>query len=277
MEYKFPENAPESVKKFLTETLSVLHPLLSDDLVGVYLYGSLAMRCFNPESSDVDVILVVRKSLSEEKRRKVIEHLKGVCSDEKRLELSIVGMEALRKPTYPLKVCLHYEYWGNTLENTMDSEILSNLYTARKRGFRVWGAPIHAVFSKVPSKYHLRSVIEDLQNTKEHLHENQELAGYNVPAYWVLGSCRILAFIREGRVLSKAEGGQWGLTNLPKKYHDIIQQALACYQREKNNRVCNEEELNAFADYMTNTVLRESRLEDRNLSANEKQIQPDTS
>jgi streptomycin 3"-adenylyltransferase len=237
----------------------VLHPILSDDLVGAYLYGSLAMGCFNPESSDIDLILVVRESLAEEKRRKIIEHLKRVCSEKKRLELSIVGMDVLRKPSYPIMVYLHYEYWGNSLENEMDSEILSNLYTAKKRGFRVWGAPIHAVFSKIPSKYHLRSVIEDIQHTRGHLHENQELAGYNVPVYWVLGSCRILAFVRERRVLSKAEGGQWGLTNLPKKYRSIIQQALACYQGKKKDHVWNEERLNVFADYMTNAILRESR------------------
>jgi streptomycin 3"-adenylyltransferase len=266
MEYKFPKDAPESVREFLAETLSILHPILSDDLVGVYLYGSLAMGCFNPESSDVDIILVVRKSLSVEKRRKIISHLKRACSEKKRLELNIVDMDVLRKPTYPIMVNLHYEYWGNTLENEMDSEILSNLYTARKRGFRVWGNPIYAVFSKIPSKYHLRSVIEDIQRTREHLHENQEYAGYNVPVYWVLGSCRILAFIREGRVLSKAEGGQWGLTNLRKKYHSLIQQALACCLGKKNNRIWSREELDAFADYMTNTLLRESREKDRILS-----------
>ena len=271
MEYEFPKDAPESVKRFLTETLSILHPILSDDMVGAYLYGSLAMGCFNPESSDIDIILVVRESLSKEKRRRVIDYLNGVCSKEKRLELSIVGRDVLRKPTYPIMVYLHYEYWGSILENEMDSEILSNLYTARKRGFRVWGAPKHAVFSRIPSEYHSRSVVEDIQRTRGHLHENQKRAGYNVPVYWVLGSCRVLAFIREGRVLSKAEGGQWGLTNMPRKYHSIIQEALAFYQGKKSNHVWNEEELNAFADYMTHTVLRESRWEDRNLSTHAEQ------
>jgi hypothetical protein len=102
------------------------------------------------------------------------------------------------------------------------------------------------------------------------LHENQELAGYDVPVYWVLGSCRILAFIREGRVLSKAEGGRWGLTKkLPEKYHSIIQHALARYQGKKNDDVWNLEELDAFADYMTNTILRESRWKDPNLLIHE--------
>ena len=34
--------------------------VLADDLVGVYLHGSLAFGCFNPELSDLDVLAVAR-------------------------------------------------------------------------------------------------------------------------------------------------------------------------------------------------------------------------
>lgn len=35
---------------------------LSENLVGIYLHGSLAMGCFNPSRSDVDLV-VVKESL----------------------------------------------------------------------------------------------------------------------------------------------------------------------------------------------------------------------
>jgi hypothetical protein len=129
------------------------------------------------------------------------------------------------------------------------------------RGFRVWGAPLSDVFSRIPAKYHLRSVIEDIQCTKKYLHKNQENVGYNVVVYWILGSCRILAFIREGKVLSKAEGGLWGLANLPEEYYKLIEQAFQNYQsREKENVTWNQKELDAFVDYMCTVISRESRL-----------------
>ena len=35
--------------------------ILQENLVGIYLHGSAAMGCFNPRSSDIDLIIVVRK------------------------------------------------------------------------------------------------------------------------------------------------------------------------------------------------------------------------
>jgi predicted nucleotidyltransferase len=261
MEYRFPRNTPRFVRQFLRETLSVVHSIVGGNLIGMYLYGSLTMGCFNPRSSDIDVILAAREKLSKEQRNEIVEYLKGVGSKDRRIELSIVDADVVRNPQYPMMVDLHYEHWGNIFHNEKDNEILSNLYTTRKRGFCVWGAPIISVFSKIPAQYHLRSVMEDLDHTRRYLHESPEDIGYNVPVYWVLGSCRILAFIREGRVLSKLEGGRWALANLPKEHHNLIGQALSCYQgKEKENSTWNNKELDAFADYMSSVISGESKL-----------------
>jgi predicted nucleotidyltransferase len=258
MEYKFPKKTPKLVREFLSETLSCVHSFLQDNLVGIYLYGSLAMGCFNPRSSDIDLILVVRKRLLKGQRKWVIECLKKVCSKSRRMELSIVRENVVRNPRYPIMVDLHFEYWGEIFENEKDKEILSNLYTTRKRGFCVWGKPIDKVFSEIPAQYHLRSVIEDLKCTRKYLHENPESVGYDPVVYWVLGSCRILAFIREDKMFSKLEGGRWGLTNLPEEYHDLIEQAISRYRGKRKGQIWNHEKLEAFADYMTKIILKES-------------------
>jgi predicted nucleotidyltransferase len=261
MEYKFPKKTPEFVREVLRETLSGVRSILRDNLVGIYLYGSLAMGCFNPKSSDIDTVLVVRKGLSKVQRKKIIEYLEGVGSKNKRIELSIVREDVVRNPRYPMMVDLHFEYWGDVFEDEKDKEILSNLYTTKERGFCVWGAPIGDVFSEIPAEYHLRSVVEDLEHTRKYLHDSPELVGYDPAVYWVLGSCRILAFIREGKVLSKLEGGQWGLANLPEEYHDMVKQALSYYQGKKKKRIWNHEKLEAYADYMTGVIRRESKPE----------------
>jgi streptomycin 3"-adenylyltransferase len=258
MEYKFPKKTPKLIREFLIETLSRVQSILKEDLVGVYLYGSLAMGCFNPKSSDIDLILVVRKRPLKGQRKEVIEYLKEVCSKSRRIELSIIRENILRNPRYPIMVDLHFEHWGEIFENEKDKEILSNLYTARKRGFCVWGKPISNVFSEIPPEYHLRSVVDDLSCTRKYLHENPERVGYDPVVYWVLGSCRILAFIREEKVLSKLEGGQWGLANLPEKYHDLIEQATYRYQGKKKKQILNHTKLEDFADYMTKIILKES-------------------
>jgi len=161
-------------------------------------------------------------------------------------------------------VDLHFEYWGDIFENERDTEILSNLYTTRKRGFCVWGAPIGDVFSEIPAQYHLKSVIEDIQHTRKYLHEKPERIGYDVTVYWILSSCRILAFIREEKVFSKLEGGHWGIANVPQEYLGLIRQALSSYQgKKKYGPNWKHEELEAFADYMTNAILKESKMRNR--------------
>jgi streptomycin 3"-adenylyltransferase len=120
--------------------------------------------------------------------------------------------------------------------------------------------PINDVFSEIPAEYHLRSVIEDLWHTRKYLHESPKRVGYNPAVYWILGSCRILAFIREEKVLSKLEGGRWGLANLPKEHHDTIEQALALYEGKKKECIWNHEKLKAFADHMSKVIRRESKL-----------------
>jgi streptomycin 3"-adenylyltransferase len=156
-------------------------------------------------------------------------------------------------------VDLHFEYWGNTFETERDKEILSNLYTARERGFCVWGAPIRNVFSEISAEHHLASVIEDIQHTRKYLHKRPESLGYDVTVYWILGSCRVLAFIREEKVLSKLEGGQWGIANLPQEYHSLIRQAVSIYQgKTKESHDWKNEELEAFADYMNDAIMGEA-------------------
>ena len=260
MEYKFPKKTPEPVREFLSETLSHVQSILKEDLIGIYSYGSLAMGCFNLKSSDIDLILVVRKRPLKGQRKEVVEYLKEVCSKSRRIELSILRENILRNPQYPIIVDLHFEHWGEIFENENDKEILSNLYTTRKRGFCIWGKPISDVFSEIPPEYHLRSVIDDLNCTRKYLHEDPERVGYDPAVYWVLGSCRILAFIREDKVLSKLEGGWWGLANLPKQYHDLLKLAILRHQGKNKKQSWNREKLEAFADYMTKVVQRESKI-----------------
>ena len=234
MECRFPKKTPRSVRKTLRELFSVVQSTVQDNLVGLYLYGSLAMNCYNPRSSDIDIIVVVKKRLLQRQRKELVGYLKEACSKKKRLELSIVCEDIINNPRYPSMVDLHFEYWGDIFENERDTEILSNLYTTRKRGLCVWGAPIENVFSEIPARYHLKSVIEDIQHTRKDLHEKPERIGYDVTVYWILGACRILAFIREERVFSKLEGGYWGIAHLPKEYHNRARDYTSTPAKKRN-------------------------------------------
>lgn len=52
--------APEEILEQIDRFISFLCEIEQDNLIGVYLHGSLAMGCFHPSRSDLDLQLEVR-------------------------------------------------------------------------------------------------------------------------------------------------------------------------------------------------------------------------
>jgi len=256
MEYALPVCTPEEIKSILTATISHIHSLLKDNLVGMYLHGSLATCSFQLGSSDIDLILVVKENLSSEVKGKIISYMNktrvryvNITGEQgKSIEMSVFLENVVQNPQYPIVVELRYDYPDNIFENEPDEEAVAFLYEAKERGFCVWGKPIRKVFQKIPAKYYLLSIINDLKSTRKFLLKD--------PTYWVLNACRIMAFVREGKVLSKLEGGQWGIENLLSKYRNLVNQALSRYQKKVNrdHASWNREELEDFAEYIIEEI-----------------------
>ena len=89
------------------------------------------------------------------------------------------------------------------------------------------------------------------------LHNIQEKTGAEkcvVPRYAVLNFCRVLAFINEGLIISKIEGGEWGLKKLPKEYHPIISAALQEQCKIGSSEKIDPNILKNFAFYSYNKI-----------------------
>src|SRR5438128_1897468 len=62
---------PTQVTALLEDLTAHLPVILGRNLVGLYLYGSLTQRAFNPKRSDVDCIVVTERDLSEAQFRRL--------------------------------------------------------------------------------------------------------------------------------------------------------------------------------------------------------------
>ena len=49
---------PTQIESLIKDYVERSGEILQDNLVGVYLHGSSVMGCFNPEKSDIDLIVV---------------------------------------------------------------------------------------------------------------------------------------------------------------------------------------------------------------------------
>jgi len=88
-------DAPRAVREQVTECVEALDSLLDQDLVGVYLYGSLAIGCFNSDRSDVDPLVVTHKNMTADAKKRLAELLLRLSNAPARMEVSILTTKIL--------------------------------------------------------------------------------------------------------------------------------------------------------------------------------------
>lgn len=237
--------------------------ILTHELTGIYVHGSIAFGCFNWDTSDIDFLVVVRDTLSFHTRMellKVLLDLEPQCPP-KGLEMSVVPESVCRDFQYPTPFLLHYskahhDRCAADLQkycldmHGADKDLAAHFTVIRKAGIAIYGKRIPDVFSEVPKEDYLDSIRYDVADAAKEIGKN--------PVYMILNLCRVLAYIRDGKVLSKKEGGQWGMENLPEGYQGLISGAAYSYC---NNRPfpMNLEACQGFAGYMIKQIFPETR------------------
>ena len=208
--------------------------ILQDNLVGVYLHGSLVMGCFNPQKSDIDLIIVIDKPISDSVKRVYLDMVVqfNALAPKKGIEMSIVLREVCKPFVYPTPFELHFsagylEWYGEDPDdyiremNGTDKDLAAHFTIINKRGRCLYGVPIEDVFSEVPSSDYMDSIWFDVEGAAEEITE--------YPMYLTLNLARVLAYKKEGLILSKKEGGDWAIEHLPDEYRPLIADAMREY------------------------------------------------
>lgn len=55
---------PKEIAEQIEKVTDIWKKHLGNQLVGVYLHGSIALDAFQPESGDIDILIVVKDSIS---------------------------------------------------------------------------------------------------------------------------------------------------------------------------------------------------------------------
>ena len=227
----FPQ-ADSLIKGFVRQSEEILR----DNLAGIYLHGSAAMGCFNPQRSDIDLIVVVTRSLSDSVKRKYMDMVIGynALGPAKGIEMSIVLKEACNPFIYPTPFELHFSVghaaWYRTdpddyirRMNGTDKDLAAHFMIIRKRGICLAGAPVEDVFAEVPACDYMDSIWYDIEGAAERITEDT--------MYLTLNLARALAYRKDGLILSRKEGGEWAVRNLPAEYASLIADAMRDYSQ----------------------------------------------
>lgn len=226
---------PESIQDLLKRLVNNFRETLGENLVGFYVHGSLAMGCFNPLTSHVDFLVVGHVPLDVETKRAIFAFTLELAKDapEKGLEFSIVLRQYTQHFVFPTPFELHLSpawYDGSSsgeIDLTplrTDPDLAAHFMITRIYGRCLFGQSIEAVFGDVPDEHYWAALVYDLEDILQDIGGN--------PVYSILNVCRITAYKQDKRVLSKLEGGKWGLEHFDSTYHPLIQQALSVYQAQ---------------------------------------------
>ncbi len=236
------DGCPDPVREQVETLVARLQGFLAGNLVGVYLHGSLAMGCFNLHRSDVDVLAVIHGAVPVIVLREIVEMLMDLSLCPAPVEISLLRLNQLHPWRHPAPFDLHYsedwrdryrfelregawEWW--TSPAGTDSDLAAHITLTRVRGIRLAGKPIPAVFPPVPPADYLQSILTDVEWARARISKD--------PVYAVLNLCRVSAYIVEGKVCSKEEGGLWALAHAPADIHPLIRSALSIYRGDADN------------------------------------------
>ena len=213
----------------LLDDLSCAMPkILRENLVGIYIHGSIAQNAFRWNVSDVDFLLVVQSEPSDDVKRQLLDATLRLSeiAPPKGLEWSVVTLADCLHVNHPVPFRLHYSNAHTRRYLTSpedyiqhmkgrDADLAAYFAVVRQCGIVLYGKPIEDVFGPVPQEFVMDSFRENV-------------VGDDTPN-GILNRCRYEAFKQEGVMLSKIDGARWALKYLPPAMHDSIRNALMAY------------------------------------------------
>ncbi|MBQ4553006.1 MAG: DUF4111 domain-containing protein [Clostridia bacterium] len=225
-------------KALLQEIAQACERILSEGFVGVYVHGSLAFGCFSWATGDIDFLIVVQHDLTQQQKERLIAFLLEAekRAPKKGFEMSVMLLADCLRFRHPSPYVLHYSgAYRAAYEKDLsgccakmqgtDADLAAHCTVMRAVGYKVCGKEIADVFGPVPRRAYVDSLLYDVENAREEITDN--------PVYVTLNLCRVLAYLREGCVISKRDGGAWGLEHVSNAYAAMIQNALDAYAGQR--------------------------------------------
>ncbi len=253
--------APDEIKRLLENVVNELRTYLGENLTGVYLYGSLTFGCFNPVSSDIDIQVVINKSLTDDDKNNIVTLLK-IPTDKiptKKLSVGFVELDVLKNFKHPAAQTFYVSGTGADgfeIENEQVSQSLTtHLRTIKERGVPLYGEPTENIFPNISNYDYLKSIISNFDWCYNNVSRGEDTGECRVPTYATLNFCRVLAFMKDGIVTSKLEGGEWGLKYLPEEFGSLIREALNEYTETGSSKLVDCANLKKFANYTREKIL----------------------
>jgi hypothetical protein len=227
------------VNVILNLLLSNAEQILGDKFVGMYLYGSLASGDFNPQTSDIDFLIVTTDPLPENKiaELEVMHHsiwnsgLKWAL----KLEGAYIPQEEIRRYS-PNDLPRPTINEGKFYVGRFGSDWIIQRHIIRECGVALEGPDPRTMIDPV-SPDDLRSAVIGILNEwwfpMPERPDWLQNHGCNYHGFAVITMCRALHALEHGTIISKPAALKWAQQKLGSHWQTLIDQAVSSQYGKK--------------------------------------------
>lgn len=236
-----------------------IRELFGDAVIAVYLYGSAVAGGLRPES-DVDVMAVVSRRLSEADRRNLSNRLlriSGKIGNPGRvrpLEVTVINRDDIVPWKYPPRKEFMYGEWlraeferGDIPEPDFDPDLAILLSQVRSGGIPLAGPAAQVLLERVPEADVRTAMCDCLPSLIQSTRGDERNVILTLARMWVTAA--------EGKFLPKDAAAEWALPRLPVEQAALLELAGRAYRGEVSDSWENmDSRLNSLVDHMRKEI-----------------------
>lgn len=250
---KVPSDPYPELREVLYNFANEITAELADNLIGVYLVGSIATGDFDLDS-DVDFLVVTNTELTETNIKSLQEIQAKIydidCYPAKHLEGSYISIGDLNNwHTVGEKELYYFDNGSTTFEQSTHDNKWHVRWILRERGITLIGQKPEQITQPIPlhelSNEIKMAMLEEMKAFEGEINHPRSFWNSRFgQSFAVLTYCRMLHTLHTGTVQSKKAGVKWAKQFVEPKWVDIIDQAwserdgvrfLVKYASEQNN------------------------------------------
>ena len=244
---------PPQVRGLLIELRNGLVKTLQQNLVGIYLFGSIVFPGYEPLSGDIDFYVVVKRVLKEKEKNELDNLHRGLAGEfrfGKLLDGFYITLAKARRSTSPRG--LPYAANGHLHTGGSDSDwALHREHFHRGASMLLYGRNPRRVFPRSSWRQIERALNENLAYAKKQLRR--------YPFWSVMQLCRLIRSFQKGVAdISKVEAARWALEELPSAWRPLIRSAMRVYHGRgtERDRKLLKENARAFFTFASKQIAR---------------------
>ncbi|MFS8131305.1 MAG: aminoglycoside adenylyltransferase family protein [Candidatus Dojkabacteria bacterium] len=253
-------------KQQINQCIDLIKNVLGEDLLGIYVYGSLVVGGLQ-KFSDIDLFVVSNRSTTVEEKSKLASDMLSISgiymkSEKRPIEMIIVVKSKVNPWHYPPTFDFKYGDWlrkdfeAGKIEPWESKEMadLAILITqVLLASETLYGSTPNELLDTVPYSDFILAMTKEIDTLMADLAQDTR----NV----LLTFARIWSTVVTDTIRSKPEAAVWVIDRLPRNYQPVMQRALAiCVGEKEEDWEDLSQSIQPCAEFIVNEIKKEVNL-----------------